>query len=110
MLVDATLTVAVRDGNRGWVSADGVGTGVDATPGRRVELVSLDDGTAVAAIDCDAWAVTDESLLRTACLAVRVGAENLRLSADLVAPMQELRESRARIVETRYQGTPTGGA
>lgn len=99
VLHDPTLTVAVADRTRGWVDPVGDATQADSRPGRRLEIVRLDDDTPLAAIDGDARALSDEDLLRTTVSAVLVGAENIRLSADLLVRMAELRESRARIVE-----------
>ena len=99
MLRDPTLTVAVADRTRGWVDPAGVPTETTPAPGRRLEVVRLDDGTPLVAVDSDERALADEALLHTALSAVRIGAENIRLSADLLARMAQLRESRARIVE-----------
>ena len=106
VLVDPTLTVAVATEKGSWVDAEGrAGAEVDESmsgrpnSGRRTEVVGLDDGRPLVAVSYSPDAVQDTALLRTAMAAVRVGAENIRLNADLLARMAELRESRARIVE-----------
>jgi signal transduction histidine kinase len=62
-------------------------------------MVHLDDGTPAVAVTCNDEITRNGSLLTTAMAAVQVGAQNVRLNADLLARMAELRDSRARIVE-----------
>lgn len=96
-LVDPTLIVAVATDENHWI--DRTTTPPTGITSRRNEMVMLDDGTPLIAVSLNPSAVQDEGLLRIALAAVRVGAENIQLNADLLARMSELRESRARIVE-----------
>lgn len=97
VLADPSVTVATHD-TSGWCAADGAR--VTPTQGhQRLSIVSRQDGTPLVAVAVDASGELDEGLLQTALIAVRVGAENSQLQADLVARMAELQESRTRIVE-----------
>jgi signal transduction histidine kinase len=77
--------------------------------GRRVELPTAGDrqavtfverdGRRVAAVIHDASLAEDPSLVRAACAAAGLALENERLQAELRARLDDLRASRARIVE-----------
>jgi signal transduction histidine kinase len=67
-------------------------------PGRRVREVTDDEGVLLCVLDVDERS-SDDELLEAAVGAVRLGIENARLHDELVAHMEEVRQSRARIVE-----------
>lgn len=99
VMVDPTLMVSdIHPVDRIMNSATTAGDRPSSS-GRRIETVTSDDHSPLFTISFDSNAVQDEALLRTAMNAVRLGAENNRLHADLIAQMSELQESRARIVE-----------
>ena len=67
-------------------------------PGRRVREVTDDEGALLCVLDVDERS-SDDELLEAAVGAVRLGIENALLHDELVAHMEEVRQSRARIVE-----------
>jgi signal transduction histidine kinase len=69
-----------------------------AAPGRRLREVTDDEGVLLCVLDVDERS-SDDELLEAAVGAVRLGIENARLHDELVAHMEEVRQSRARIVE-----------
>ncbi len=100
VFADPTAAVEIPDGTGGWLAADG-GTTRPPPPGasRRIQGVSLGDGEDVLRLSLDSRAVQDEGLLSSVVDAIRVGAHNTRLNAELLAAMAELRRSRERIVQ-----------
>ncbi len=95
---DPTLTLAYRVG-QGWVDADGVSVGLPE-PGsdRRAELVEL-DGRPVAAIAYDATLIAAPEPVRAAGRVAAIALDRERLTAQLLASQEELRDSRTRLVE-----------
>jgi signal transduction histidine kinase len=91
VLLDPSLTVTpvVRQSE---ASGDGVETR------ENVDLMS-EDGNALVAVGYDPRAVGDPTLLRGALAAAQLGIEKTRLTLELLERMEELRASRARIVE-----------
>jgi|tagenome__1003787_1003787.scaffolds.fasta_scaffold20981773_5 signal transduction histidine kinase len=67
-------------------------------PGRRLREVLGDEGTLLCVLDVDERS-SDDELLEAAVGAVRLGIENARLHDELLTHMEEVRQSRARIVE-----------
>jgi signal transduction histidine kinase len=67
-------------------------------PGRRLCEVTDDEGTLLCVLDVDERS-SDDELLEAAVGAVRLGIENSRLHDELMTHMEEVRQSRARIVE-----------
>ena len=70
-------------------------------PRRRVAIVERGDGTPGAAIDYDAQLADDPELLRAAGAVALLAAENAELDAAWNNALQDLRQSRARIVAAR---------
>jgi signal transduction histidine kinase len=100
ILLDPTARIRLPRGETGWVSVTGESDVVPADDSRhRTTVIEANEGTPLAALTYDPHAVTDEGLLRSTVSAVRVATDNVRLHADLLATMAELRESRTRIVE-----------
>ncbi len=82
-----------------YVDPDGTPCVLDGDdPGRKVTFVEH-DGRRVAAIVHDAALARDSGLADTVAAATALALENERLGAELRARLEELRRSRARIVE-----------
>jgi signal transduction histidine kinase len=73
---------------------------VDADPpGRIRQVLRSPEGAAVAVVDADEATRRDPTQLRTVLTAGALALDNARLQAQLVRRLDELRRSRARIVE-----------
>ncbi len=95
---DPTLTLTYRV-DQGWVDADGVAVELpEAGTDRQAVLVELDDRP-VAAIIYDATLIADPELVRAAGRVAAIALDRERLTAQLLASQEELRESRTRLVE-----------
>ena len=95
---DPTLTLGYRVGH-GWVDADGVAIELpDGGSNRRAVLVELDDRS-VAAIVYDATLIADPEPVRAAGRVAAIALDRERLTAQLLASQEELRDSRTRLVE-----------
>ena len=82
-----------------WVDIDGRPVELpDGSGGRTVTLVER-DGQAIAALVHDASLDDDPGLLDAVSAAAAIALENVRLNVELRARLDELRGSRARIVE-----------
>jgi signal transduction histidine kinase len=82
-----------------WVDIDGRPVELpDGSAGRTVTLVER-DGQAIAALVHDASLDDDPGLLDAVSAAAAIALENVRLNVELRARLDELRGSRARIVE-----------
>jgi signal transduction histidine kinase len=107
-VVDA-LKTALRDPSLEvayWVAeyetyADVHGRAIELTTaeGRATTLIDRDDGTHVAALVHDASLRDEPELLDAVTAAARFALENARLHAELRARLEELKGSRARIIE-----------
>lgn len=100
-LDDPTLEIVYRLGGdrAGWV--DEAGRDVEepsATPGRAVTMIER-NGRRIAALVHDPALVEEPDLVQSVCAAAAMALENERLQADLRARLEQLRASRARIVE-----------
>jgi signal transduction histidine kinase len=83
-----------------WADVDGRQVELpDGTAGRAATLVADRDGLPVAALVHDASLLDDRGLLDAVAAAAAIALENARLSVELLARLDELRGSRARIVE-----------
>jgi signal transduction histidine kinase len=100
-LRDPSLTLAYWLPEFGsWADADGRPVELpDGTGGRAATLVADRDGLPVAALVHDASLRDDAGLLDPVTAAAAIALENARLSVELRARLEELRGSRARIVE-----------
>ena len=77
---------------------------VDADPpGRIRQVLRSPEGAAVAVVDADEAAMCDPAQLRTVLTAGALALDYARLQAQLVRRLDELRRSRARIVEATVQ-------
>ncbi len=95
---DAQVAFWMDAGER-YVDVDGSEVDVCAVgPGRAVELVEL-DGRPVGAIVYDATLVGDPELVRTAGRVLAIAVDRQRLTIELTASRDALRESRTRIIE-----------
>ena len=82
----------------GFVDSEGRPVVVEDSSGRAVTIVEH-AGSRVAAVTHDASLNESPTLVRSACAAAGIALANERLQADLRARLEELRASRARIVE-----------
>ena len=83
-----------------WTDIDGRPVHLpDGTDGRSSTLVADRDGLPVAALVHDASLRDEPGLLEAVTAAAAIALENARLSVELRARLEELRSSRARIVE-----------
>jgi signal transduction histidine kinase len=100
VFVDRSATVEIPDGRGGWLDTNARPVREETDPpGRRLEVVHLEDGDTLLRIGLDPRAVQDETLVSAAVAAVRVGTHNTRLRTDLLAALSEVGNSRTRIVE-----------
>ena len=100
-LRDPSLTLAYWLPEFGsWTDVDGRAVELpDGTGGRAATLVADRDGLPVAALVHDASLRDEPALLDAVTAAAAIALENARLSVELRARLEELRGSRARIVE-----------
>ena len=82
-----------------WADADGLPVELPEGGGRAATLVRDREGAPVAALVHDASLLDDRGLLDAVSAAAAIALENARLSVELRARLEELRGSRARIVE-----------
>ncbi|MGY1638803.1 sensor histidine kinase [Geodermatophilus sp. SYSU D00742] len=68
-------------------------------PGRLVHVLPAADGTAIAAVELDAVAAGDPAQVRVVLAGAALALENVRLQTSLWTSLEEVRRSRARIVE-----------
>ena len=106
--LERSLRLALDDPTIQLLQAGPVGGWLD-TAGRRASLPTDDadrattllerDGSPIGAIIHDATLLDDPALVRTVAAAVALAVDNERLQEDLQAQLEEVRASRARIVE-----------
>jgi len=100
MLADPSLQLAyVRERGEGYVGADGRPVEIEVGPSRAVTPL-LRDGRPFAAVVHSATLLDDPALVEDVLSAARLAVENERLQAEVRAQLEDLRASRARIVET----------
>jgi signal transduction histidine kinase len=98
-LGDPSLTVCYWDPEtRAYVGADGRPAGPDPPPGRAATEVTA-DGAPLAVLMHDSELLDQRPLLDAVVAAARLALENARLQAALAAQLEEVRASRARIVQ-----------
>jgi signal transduction histidine kinase len=99
ILRDPSLRIAYRlPDSKEYVDGAGIPVSVDGTSGRAVTPIER-AGEPIAALVHDPAVVQDPDLLRSAVAATRLAVENERLEAEVRAQLEEVRTSRARIVE-----------
>jgi signal transduction histidine kinase len=99
-LDDPTLDLAYRRANgAGWVNAAGMGVEPAPRPGQIVTPL-LRGETQVAALVHDARLGDQPGLVEEVVSAARLALQNEQLQAEVRAQLEDLRASRARIVET----------
>ena len=99
-LADPSLQVAFwsRPANA-FLSTDGASVPIPPVDPRQVVTVLERGGSPLAAIIHDAALLDDPGLVASVATAVRLTVENERLQAEVEAKLEEVRASRARIVE-----------
>jgi len=99
-LGDRSLEVAYWSQERGsYVDADGAPLTLPASGSGRAITQLERDGTPIAAIIHDPALLDDPGLVASVASAMRLAVENERLEAEVEAQLDEVRASRARIVE-----------
>jgi signal transduction histidine kinase len=100
-LGDPTLTLAFWLPNRGeYVDSEGRKVDLPAEGSGRISTPVERHGERIAALVHDASLADERELVRAVGAAASLALENERLDAELRAKLEELRESRARIVES----------
>jgi signal transduction histidine kinase len=84
---------------RRYVDVEGAPVELPAAGGARVATIVESEGRRVAALVHDETLRNDPELVRAVCAAAGLALENERLQADLRARLDELRTSRARMVD-----------
>ena len=98
-LGDPSLTVCYWDPEtQAYVGADGRPAGPDPPPRRAATEVTA-DGAPLAVLMHDSELLDQRPLLDAVAAAARLALENARLQAALAAQLEEVRASRARIVQ-----------
>jgi signal transduction histidine kinase len=82
-----------------YADLDGRAIELPAAAGRATTLIDRDDGTHVAALVHDTSLLDEPELLGAVTAAAGFALENARLHAELRARLEELKGSRARIIE-----------
>jgi len=95
---DSSLQLAYPSAT-GWAGADGQPVDLDGLPPSRAATILDSGGVPSAAIIHDEVLLDDPTLVRTLTAVVRLAVDNERLQADLRTQLEEVRASRARIVE-----------
>lgn len=99
-LHDPSLALAYWLPDRqGYVDVDGRPVEVPAGSGPRAVSLVARDGATIAALVHDPVLADDADLVESVCAAAALALENERLQAELRARVEELRASRARLVE-----------
>jgi signal transduction histidine kinase len=99
-LADSTLELAYRRAESGgYVDAAGRPVSIDPGPGQAVTPLRRGDTTLAALVHAERL-LDQPGLLEEVLTAARIAVENERLQAEVRAQIEDLRASRARIVET----------
>ena len=97
-LGDPSVQLGYRFGE-GWVDADGIAVQLPASEsGQAASFVEI-DGRPVGAISYDAMLIPDPAPVQAAGRVVAIALDRQRLTAQLLASQEELRDSRTRLVE-----------
>ena len=97
-LGDPSVRLGYRFGD-GWVDADGIAVQLPAAEsGQAASFVEI-DGRPVGAISYDAVLIPDPAPVEAAGRVVAIALDRQRLTAQLLASQEELRDSRTRLVE-----------
>ena len=98
-LDDPALVLLRRSPDGAWLDADDRPATLPEPSDERATTMLERDGEAIGAIVHDATLLDDPALVRTVAAAVALAVDNERLQADLRGQLEEVRASRARIVE-----------
>jgi signal transduction histidine kinase len=98
-LDDPTLVLLYPAPDDGWVTAGGEPVALPALEAGRAATILESDGRVCGAVVHDSLLLDDTTVVRTLAAVVRLAVENERLEADLQTQLDEVRASRARIVE-----------
>jgi signal transduction histidine kinase len=98
-LDDPTLVLLYPAGDGGWVTAAGQPVSLPTLDAGRAATILESDGRVCGAVVHDSLLLDDTTVVRTLAAVVRLAVENERLEGDLQTQLDEVRASRARIVE-----------
>jgi len=99
-LRDPTVEIAYwQDDPRGYCDAEGLAMRLPPHDGSRTATMIERNGQRVGALVHDRALLEDPALLDAVCAAAGLALENQRLHAEVLARLEEVRTSRARIVE-----------
>src|SRR5262245_25930550 len=98
-LDDPTLVLLYPAADGGWATATGEPVALPTLEAGRAATILEADGRSCGAVVHDALLLDDTTVVRTLAAVVRLAVENERLEADLQTQLDEVRASRARIVE-----------
>ena len=100
VLHDPSLEIAYWLPDRqAYVGVDGRSTELPADESERVTTIIEHEGRKVAALIHDVSLRDEPELVAAACTAAGIALENERLQADLRSRLEELKESRLRVIE-----------
>jgi signal transduction histidine kinase len=100
-LTDPDLVIAYRrSGGDRYVDAQGIPLALPGPGAGHVRTPIVRDGRELAVVVHDATSLAPAELQREIGAAARLAVDNERLAAEALAQLRELRESRARIVQT----------
>lgn len=97
-LGDPSVLLSYRFGE-GWVDADGLAVELPTTGSSQAASFVEIDGRPVGAISYDATLIPDPAPVVAAGRVVAIALDRQRLTAQLLASQEELRDSRTRLVE-----------
>lgn len=101
---DPNLDIVYPRGREdGWMDANGRPRALPEPDGHRMVTPIVTDGKTVAALIHDSTLASTSNLMETVSRGASLALENERLSAELKANLEELRDSRARIVDAGDQ-------
>jgi signal transduction histidine kinase len=98
-LDDPTLQLLQAGSWGSWLDTAGRPASLPSDDGEQATTLLEREGSPIGAIVHDATLLDDPALVRTVAAAVALAVDNQRLQDDLQAQLEEVRASRARIVE-----------
>ena len=98
-LDDPSLVLLYPAPDGGWVTATGDTVSLPTLAAGRAATILESDGRVCGAVVHDSLLLDDTTVVRTLAAVIRLAVENERLEADLQTQLDEVRASRARIVE-----------
>lgn len=97
--LDDPSLVLLYPGAEGWVDSTGTPTSLPDPDGERTVTTIQADGRVSGALVHDATLLDDPALITTVAATLRLAIDNERLRSDLLEQLEEVRASRARVVD-----------